>query len=155
MSITPRSDWALDVLLECGFRYDSSLIPIRDSTGGWPGAPRFPHVIRARNGRTLVEFPISTTPLLGRNLPLGGGGYLRVLPYRYLVWGMQRVNRVEGKPALFYIHPWEIDPEQPRLRTAGKRGFSTHYVGLRGTERKLRRLLREFLFAPLRDVLGV
>jgi polysaccharide deacetylase family protein (PEP-CTERM system associated) len=155
LSITPRSLWALDVIIECGFRYSSSVIPIRDALYGHPGADRFPHVIREHDGRRLVEFPITTARLLRRNLPLGGGGWLRVLPYGYLRWGMRRVNRREGQPAIVYIHPWEIDPDQPRIPTAGKRGFSTHYVGLAGTEAKLRRLLRDFRFAPLRDVLGI
>jgi polysaccharide deacetylase family protein (PEP-CTERM system associated) len=153
LSITPRSAWALDVLLDCGFRYDSSVIPIEDSVCGLPDSPRFPHVIRERDGRQLVEFPITTARVFGRNLPLGGGGYLRVLPYRYMAWGMRRVNRRDHQPAVFYIHPWEIDPAQPRMRTAGKRGFSTHYIGLAHTEGKLRRLLRDFRFAPCADVL--
>jgi polysaccharide deacetylase family protein (PEP-CTERM system associated) len=152
-SITPRSAWALDVLLECGFRYDSSVLPIDDTLGGFPGTPRFPHVVRERDGRGLVEFPITTARAFGRNLPLGGGGYLRVFPYRYLAWGIRRVNRRDRQPAVFYIHPWEIDPEQPRMKTAGKRGFSTHYIGLARTEAKLRRLLREFRFAACADVL--
>ena len=155
LSITPRSRWALDIVIECGFRYSSSVIPIRDGLYGYPDAGRFPHVIHERDGRRLMEFPITTTRLLRRNLPLGGGGWLRVLPYRYLRWGMRRVNRREGQPAIVYIHPWEIDPGQPRIPTAGKRGFSTHYVGLARTETKLRRLLRDFRFAPLRDVLGI
>lgn len=154
-SITARSEWALDELLEAGYRYDSSVFPVKDSLYGLPGAQRFPYVVRRQPARDLVEFPISTTPAFGRNLPLGGGGYLRMLPYRYLHWGMRRVNRDEGKPTVVYIHPWELDPGHPRLRTAGRRGFSTHYVGLGATERKLRRLLRSFRFAPLRDVLGL
>lgn len=154
-SITPRSLWALDVILECGFRYSSSIHPVRDTLGGVPDAPRFPHVIREHEGRELLEFPVTTVRLLGRNFPMAGGAYLRVFPYQYLAWGFRRVNRREQQPAIFYIHPWEIDPEQPRMRTAGKRGFSTHYVGLRGTEAKLRRVLREFRFAPVRDVLGL
>lgn len=155
LSITPRSEWALDVLIEVGFGYDSSVIPIRDALYGHPGARRFPYVIREWEGRRLVEFPITTARFLGRNLPLGGGGWLRVFPYAYFRWGMRRVNGRERQPAVVYIHPWEVDPGQPRLRTAGKRGFSTHYVGLGATEGKLRRLLRDFRFAPLRDVLGL
>ena len=154
-SFTQRSLWAPDVLLDLGFRYDSSVFPVRDSLYGMPDAQRFPYVIRERDGRRLVEFPITTTELFGRNLPLGGGAYLRVFPYGYMRWGMRRVNRKEGKPALVYMHPWEIDPEQPRLKTAGKRGFSSHYVNLGGTEAKLRRLLRDFRFAPMRDLLDL
>jgi polysaccharide deacetylase family protein (PEP-CTERM system associated) len=155
LSITTESLWALDELLEAGYRYDSSVFPVRDSLYGLPDAPRFPYVIRERDGRELMEFPITTTQAFGRNLPLGGGGYLRVFPYRYMWWGMRRVNRAERQPSVVYVHPWEIDPEQPRLKTAGRRGFSTHYVGLGGTERKLRRMLGDFRFAPLRDVLGL
>src|ERR1700752_169372 len=120
-----------------------------------PDAERFPYVIRERNGRKLIEFPITTTTVLGRNLPLGGGGYLRVFPYLSMKWGMRRLNRDEGQAALVYVHPWEVDPGQPRLKTAGKRGFSSHYVNLGRTEAKLRRLLRDFRFAPLRDLLGL
>ena len=154
-SITGRSLWALDVLLDCGYRYDSSVFPVKDSLYGLPDARRFPYVIREREGEQLLEFPITTTQAFGRNLPLGGGGYLRMLPYGYMRWGMRRVNAHEREPAVVYVHPWEIDPEQPRLRTAGRRGFSTHYVGLAATERKLRRLLRDFRFAPMREVLGL
>ena len=154
-SFTRRSAWAPDVLLDLGFRYDSSVFPVRDSLYGMPDAERFPYVIRERDGRRLVEFPITTTALLGRNLPLGGGAYLRVFPYRYLRWGMRRVNRRERQPAVVYIHPWEIDPGQPRMKTAGKRGFSSHYVNLGRTEAKLRRLLRDFRFAPMRAVLDL
>lgn len=153
-SLTQASWWALDILLECGFQYDSSIFPIRDRLYGMPNAQRFPFAIHSAGGQTLIEFPMTTVRALDRNWPLGGGGYLRLLPYRYMRWGMQRVNR-EGKPTLVYIHPWELDPEQPRLRVTGRRGFSTHYINLDGTEAKLRRLLHDFPFAPVREVLGM
>jgi polysaccharide deacetylase family protein (PEP-CTERM system associated) len=155
LSITRRSLWAPDVLLEAGYRYDSSVFPVKDSLYGLPDAQRFPYVIREHEGRRLHEFPISTTPLFGRNLPLGGGGWLRVFPYQYMAWGMRRVNRREGQPTVVYIHPWEVDPGQPRMKTAGRRGFSTHYIGLGRTAGKLRRLLKAFRFGPIRDVLGL
>jgi polysaccharide deacetylase family protein (PEP-CTERM system associated) len=151
-SLTAKSLWALDVLLECGFRYDSSIFPVTDRLYGIPNARRFPFVIRAEGGRDLVEFPMSTARALGRNWPLGGGAYLRLLPYGYLRWGIRRVNG-EGQPALVYIHPWELDPGQPRIRAAGKRGVSTHYINLNRTEGRLRRLLRDFSFTRVRDVL--
>lgn len=154
-SFTAKSQWGPDVLLDLGFRYDSSVFPVKDSLYGMPDAERFPYVIRERDGRRLVEFPITTTELFGRNLPLGGGGYLRLLPYVYMKWGMRRVNRSEGKGTVVYIHPWEIDPGQPRMKTAGRRGFSSHYVNLARTEGKLRRLLRDFRFAPMRDCLAL
>ena len=153
-SLTQASLWALDILLECGFRYDSSIFPISDRLYGIPNARRFPFVIRADGERTLMEFPMSTARAINRNWPLGGGAYLRLLPSRYLSWGIRRVNR-EGEPALVYVHPWELDPGQPRIKAAGKRGLSTHYINLNRTEAKLRRLLRDFSFAPARDVLGL
>jgi polysaccharide deacetylase family protein (PEP-CTERM system associated) len=153
-SLIEASWWAIDVLLDCGFDYDSSIFPIRDRLYGIPQARRFPFVIRGKNGKELLEFPMTTTRIFERNWPLGGGGYLRVLPYRYMRWGMRRVNR-EAQPALVYVHPWELDPEQPRLQTNGRRGFSTHYVNLHRTEAKLRRLLQDFAFAPVRQVLAM
>lgn len=155
LSITRACAWALDVVLEAGFRYSSSILPAGDPARAFPGAPRGPHVIRERDGRALVEFPLTVLDLPGgRALPVGGGGWLRALPYPVFRWGMRRVL-ASGRPTVTYVHPWEIDPEHPRVRTAGRRGFSMHYVGLRGTERKLRRLLRDFRFAPCRDVLAL
>ena len=140
-----------DVLLELGFRYDSSVFPVKDSLYGMPDAERFPYVIREKDGRRLVEFPITTTELFGRNLPLGGGGYLRLLPYVYMKWGMRRVNR-RGAAGHGLLHPPVGGRSRPpRMKTAGRRGFSSHYVNLGGTEAKLRRLLRDFRFAPMRD----
>ncbi len=152
-SITTQSLWALDVLLDLGFRYDSSIFPVQDRLYGIPGAQRFPFPI-SRNGRTLTEFPISTIRWAGRTLPLGGGAYLRLLPYAYTRWGLRRLA-TEGRAAIMYVHPWELDPEQPRLRVRGKRGLSTHYYRLATTEPKLRRLLADFRFAPVATVLGL
>lgn len=153
-SLTAKSLWALDILLECGMRYDSSIFPVSDRLYGIPNAQRFPFVIRAEGDRQLVEFPMSTARAAGRNWPLGGGAYLRVFPYAYMRWGIRRVNG-EGHPACVYMHPWEIDPGQPRIRARGKRGISTHYINLARTEGRLARLLRDFAFAPARDVLGL
>jgi len=150
-SITARSLWALDVLLDLGFRYDSSILPVRDQLYGIPNAHRFPFPVN-RAGLSLTEFPVSTVPVAGRTLALGGA-YLRVLPYAYTRWGMRRLE-AEGQPALIYLHPWELDPAHPRLRVRGKRGFSTHYLRLRSTEGKVRRLLADFAFAPIANVLG-
>jgi polysaccharide deacetylase family protein (PEP-CTERM system associated) len=152
-SITKRSLWALDVLLDLGFRYDSSIFPVSDPLYGIPGARRFPFRI-TRDGRSLTEFPISTVRVGGRTLPLGGGAYLRLLPYQYTRWGLRRIER-EQRPAMMYIHPWELDPGQPRIRVRGKRGVSTHYYRLQSTEAKVRRLLSEFTFAPVAQVLDL
>jgi polysaccharide deacetylase family protein (PEP-CTERM system associated) len=151
-SVTARSLWALDVLLDLGFRYDSSIFPVRDSLYGIPNAHRFPFPV-TRDGLALTEFPVSTIRVLNRTLPLGGA-YLRLLPYRYTAWGLRRVER-EGRTGLLYIHPWELDADQPRLRVRGKRGFSTHYLRLRSMEGKVRRLLDEFRFAPIARILGL
>lgn len=151
-SVTAKSMWALDVMLECGIEYDSSIFPVQDSLYGVPGALRFPFVIHSVGERQLVEFPMTTARVGKRNLPLGGGAYLRVLPYPYMRWGMRRVNK-EGQSAVVYLHPWEIDPEHPRLHSRGKRGVSSHYINLRAMEDKLRRLLSDFRFAPVSEVL--
>ena len=152
-SITARSLWALDVLLDLGFQYDSSIFPIRDTLYGIPDARRFPFLI-TRNGRTLTEFPMSTVRCAGRTLPVCGGAYLRLLPYRYTRWGLRRLEH-ERRPAILYVHPWELDPGQPRIRVRGKRGLSTHYYRLATTEVKVRRLLADFRFAPIARVLAI
>ena len=101
-----------------------------------------------RGSRVLVEAPASTVCIGPMNLPIGGGGYFRILPYGWTRWGIARVNNTEGRPVIFYLHPWEIDPEQPRLRTSALGRFR-HYHNLGLTETRLRRLLREFHFAPM------
>jgi polysaccharide deacetylase family protein (PEP-CTERM system associated) len=114
-SITPRSLWALDILIEEGYRYDSSIFPIRHDRYGIPLSPRHAYLLERPLGG-LVEAPASTTRLGPTNLPIAGGGYFRILPYGWTRWGISRVNRLENRPAIFYLHPWEIDPDQPRLR---------------------------------------
>jgi polysaccharide deacetylase family protein (PEP-CTERM system associated) len=146
-SITPRSLWALDVLLEEGYQYDSSIFPIRHDRYGIPVSERQPYAIDRPSG-TLIEVPASTTAVGPVNLPIGGGGYFRILPYRWTQWGIARVNRQEGRPAVFYLHPWEIDAAQPRLPASRLSRFR-HYRNLRKTEARLRRLLTDFRFDTL------
>jgi polysaccharide deacetylase family protein (PEP-CTERM system associated) len=153
-SITKDSLWALDILLELGLRYDSSVFPVRDRLYGLPNSERFPFVTRRDSIRELLEFPMSTVRVSGRNLPLGGGAYLRLLPYGFFRWGIQRING-EGWPAVLYLHPWEIDPQQPRIATRGKRGYSSHYWNLSKTEGKLTCLLRDFAFVPIKEALAL
>jgi polysaccharide deacetylase family protein (PEP-CTERM system associated) len=150
-SITDRSLWALDVLVEEGYAYDASIFPIRHDRYGIPSAPRHPHSLLRAGGR-LVEAPPSTVRLLGSNLPIAGGGYFRLLPYGWTRWGIGRVNRLEGKPVIFYLHPWEIDPDQPRLPVGALSQFR-HYRNLDATEPRLRRLLARFRFGPLKTIL--
>ncbi len=151
-SITPRSLWALDVLIGEGYLYDASIFPIRHDRYGIPLSAR--HAYRlARPAGTIIEMPASTVRYGPLNLPVAGGGYFRILPYAWTRWGIGRLNRVERKPAIFYIHPWEIDPDQPRLATGLLGGFR-HYRNLSVTERRLRALLSEFAFAPLGTMLS-
>jgi polysaccharide deacetylase family protein (PEP-CTERM system associated) len=150
-SITERSMWALDVLAEEGYEYDSSIYPIHHDRYGVPTWTRHIHTME-RASRTMWELPGSTVRHFGVNLPVGGGGYFRLLPYGWTRRGIRRLNDVEGQPAVFYLHPWELDPGQPRLNV----GLATrirHYHNLAATEGRLRELLRDFRFGPVRDVL--
>jgi len=150
-SIGWKNLWALDVLAETGFRYDSSLFPIVHDRYGIPGAPRTIREVKTPAGATLIEIPPSTIRVLGRPWPVGGGGYLRLFPWALTRWAFQRLNR-EGMPAIVYVHPWEVDPEQPRVRAPALSRFR-HYTGLRTTAGKLRRLACTFRFGTVRDVL--
>ena len=146
-SITPRSLWALDVLLEEGYRYDSSIFPIRHDRYGIPVSRREPYPIVRKVG-TLIEVPVSTARVGPVNLPISGGGYFRILPYAWTRWGIARVNRKEQRPTVFYLHPWEIDPDQPRL-DVGRLGRFRHYRHLDQTEARLRALLSDFRFGTM------
>jgi polysaccharide deacetylase family protein (PEP-CTERM system associated) len=152
-SITARSLWALDIIREEGFLYDASIFPVRHDRYGIPSAPRHFHAL-TQNGGTLLECPGSTVTVAGMNLPVAGGGYFRILPYAWSRWGISRLNTHEGRPAIFYMHPWEIDAAQPRLPGPLLSRFR-HYTNLHKTERRLTRLLSEFRFAPLGDLLGI
>lgn len=141
-SIGAGNLWALDTLQEAGYRYSSSIYPIRHDHYGMPDAPRFKFHPRGHGG--LIELPATTVSLFGRNLPAGGGGYFRLLPYQLSRWLMRRVNHADGQPCIFYFHPWEIDPDQPRQTNAGAKARFRHYVNLSRTEPRIRALLRDF-----------
>lgn len=151
-SITEKSLWALDVLIEEGYQYDSSIFPIYHDNYGIPNAQRFPHKIEAEKG-TLWEFPPSVHRFLSYNLPVSGGGYFRLYPVRLSIHWLRRINRRENQPFMFYFHPWELDPGQPRLPGSLRSRFR-HYQNLRSTERKLHRLLRTFRFGPVSEALN-
>lgn len=151
-SITKNSLWALDVLVEEGYRYDASIFPIRHDRYGIPDAPRHTHVL-TRPAGTLTEAPGSTVRVLGSNLPVAGGGYFRILPYWWTRWGIARLNQTEKQPAIFYLHPWEIDPGQPRLHASRLSRFR-HYRNLDKAEARLKRLLTDFRFGMLKDVIA-
>lgn len=152
-SIVKRTLWAFEILLEEGYRYDSSIFPIVHDRYGIPKAARFPGVVYRRDSSSLLEFPISTVRVLGGNLPFIGGGYLRHCPMRFILWGMRRVNAVERQPAILYVHPWELDPEQPDL-SRGALDRLRHYRNLDQTEQRLDILLDCFRFTTVREVLG-
>jgi polysaccharide deacetylase family protein (PEP-CTERM system associated) len=150
-SVTRRSLWALDILAQEGFVYDSSVFPVHHDVYGIPEAPRFAYQWDMANGARLYEIPPLTFRFLGRNLPLGGGGYLRMLPMWYTRWGLGRV-RSENQPAVVYLHPWELDPAQPRLE-GRRRSVLRHYSNLDKMEGRVRDLLTGGKFVPFREVL--
>ena len=156
-SITDRSLWALDILIEEGFAYDSSIFPIHHDNYGIPGAERFPHDIKRENG-TIREFPLTTLhmSMLGRSLvlPIAGGGYLRLLPASVIHWGIRHINQVGGHSAVLFIRPWEIDPEQPRIKASLNTRFR-HYVNLELTETKLRFLFKGLEFGTVAELLEI
>jgi len=151
-SITKKSLWALDVLAEEGYAYDASIFPIRHDRYGIPDAPRHPYMV-GKNGHALLEAPPSTVRMAGTNLPIAGGGYFRLLPYWWTRWGIAQLNNKEQRPAIFYLHPWEIDPEQPRLDASALSRFR-HYRNLDKTEARLKKLLTEFRFGTLAALLA-
>ena len=151
-SITKASLWALDILGELGIRYDSSIYPVYNYRYGIEDAPRWPHEMTC-NGATITEFPITTWKVLGKNLPIAGGAYFRIYPYAVTRAGFRAINRA-GKPAVFYLHPWELDPKHPRIDLP-RRIALTHYANLGATERRLRKLLADFQFAPMGEVLNL
>ena len=164
-SISMNSLWAFDELLEAGYRYDSSVFPVRHDYYGIPEWPRFPfHVIKMPDGSwapeqeiftgpgipsRLLEIPITTLSLVGKNIPIAGGGYFRFFPYAFIKWGLQHINETEERPFVFYLHPWEIDPEQPRVPGIDMKTRFRHYLNLGKTEQRFRRLLSDFQFAPM------
>ena len=149
-SITKDALWALDILVEERYLYDASIFPIRHDRYGIPGWPRHLQQVR-RAGGVIWEFPTATVRLAGINLPVGGGGYFRLLPYRWTQLGIARVNQVEAEPAMFYLHPWEIDPDQPRLAGSALSRFR-HYRNLTKTALRLRALLTDFRFGRVVDL---
>jgi polysaccharide deacetylase family protein (PEP-CTERM system associated) len=185
-SINRRTLWALEILAEEGYLYDSSIFPIHHDRYGIPDAPRYPFQIEFDNGETifclkktkylydiatsqkngrksdirnyatynfLIEFPISTLRIFGYNLPIGGGGYFRIFPLRFTLWALRQIQGEDGVPFVFYIHPWEIDPLQPRVRSISPVSRFRHYVNLGKTNGRLEKLLRAIPFSPFCKIL--
>lgn len=150
-SITEKSLWALDILAEKGLAYDTSIFPVHNYRYGIAGAPRWPYELQ-ESGKGMKEFPISTWRVLGQNVPIAGGAYFRILPYLVTRTGLRAVNR-EGS-SVFYLHPWELDPDHPRIPLP-RRIAATHYFNLKSTAGRFRKLLRDFRFAPMKEILNV
>jgi polysaccharide deacetylase family protein (PEP-CTERM system associated) len=151
-SIGPSQAWAYEILAEEGFQYDSSVHPIHHDRYGQPDAPRFPYEIWRSGPASLTEFPVGTVRLFGVNLPVGGGGFFRLLPYELVRSGIRRINLREHQPVMFYLHPWELDPGQPRPPMPWHHRFR-HYVGVENEAAKLDRLLGDFRFGTARAFL--
>lgn len=173
-SITNRSQWALEILIEEGFYYDSSIFPVRHDFYGFHSAPRFPFMIHLDssaphnvhmaqheaiakrgddNAKFLIEIPPSTIRVCGQNIPISGGGYFRLFPYGFVERALRRINSTEMKPFIFYLHPWEFDRDQPRIRGAGWKSYFRHYNNLDKTEAKFKRLLQDFSFTSIEEML--
>jgi polysaccharide deacetylase family protein (PEP-CTERM system associated) len=150
-SITRKTQWAFRILFEEGFRIDSSIFPVNHDIYGMPDAPRFPYWHASENGCRLYEFPPSTIRIKTRNLGVCGGGYLRIFPYKFTSWALKKINRDENMPAMVYFHPWEIDPDQPRI-PANFRSRLRHYTNLSVMENKLQALLQDFRFSTISHV---
>lgn len=149
-SIGERNLWALNVLDEVGYLYSSSIYPIRHDLYGMPDAPRF--AFRPNGGSDFLEIPVTTVELGETKFPCGGGGYFRLFPYALSRWALRRVNRRDGQPSIFYFHPWEIDPDQPRQRGVDIKTRFRHYLNLGRMENRLSRLMRDFRWGRVDEV---
>lgn len=148
-SFTTRNAWSHPVLAEEGYRYSSSVAPIKHDLYGIPGAPRFAH---ATADGAVIELPITTTRVAGRNFPCGGGGWFRLYPYKLSQWAINRVNEQDQESAIFYFHPWEIDPEQPRIQGLNLKTRFRHYQNLARMEGRVDRLLKDFNWNTMSEV---
>jgi polysaccharide deacetylase family protein (PEP-CTERM system associated) len=152
-SIVQQSRWALEILVEEGFFIDSSIFPIHHDRYGIPGAKPYLHRIKTSAG-SIWEFPPSVVRLAGQNVPVGGGGYFRLFPLGWTVWCLKRIERSTRRPFIFYVHPWETDPEQPRFNQASLKSRFRHYINLRKTLEKLDTLLPKFRFGTVSEVVN-
>ena len=151
-SIDQRTPFAHQILAEKGYRYSSSVAPLKHDHYGWPDAPRFAY--RPLEGHDLIEVPVTTIRMNDRNFAAGGGGFFRLFPYPLSRWAIKRVNQVDGQPAIFYFHPWEIDPDQPRVDDAPLKSRLRHYARLSAMADKLRRLTGDFSWGRMDDLVA-
>jgi len=178
-SVTEKTLWALTILFEEGYRYDSSVFPIHHDYYGIPWAPRFPFIwdltsskpkikqiisinnqynklkklSKPNNSMEIIEFPISTINLVGYKFPIAGGGYFRLLPYWITKWGLKKINKKDKQPFIFYFHPWELDPGQPKIQNASKFSRFRHYNNIEKGEKRFKQLLADFELNPLKEIL--
>lgn len=149
-SIGAKNLWALEILAEEDFQYSSSIYPVIHDLYGMPDAPRF--AFRPENAPNLLEIPITTLHFLGRNMPCGGGGFFRLYPYQFSKWAYRRLNEKEGQPGIFYFHPWEIDPDQPRQQNLSFKTQFRHYLNLSRMQDRLNHLLDDFAWDTMQNV---
>ena len=153
-SITRKSLWALDTLTELGFTWDSSIFPTRHDNYGIPGSPEEPYKIITSSGKILTEFPLTTAKVFGQSVPAAGGGYFRQYPYALSRWLFERASNNQTKPQIFYLHPWEIDPDQPRVPNASWFSNFRHYTNLSRCLPRLERMIGDFQFGTISQSLG-
>ena len=144
---------AYEDLVDLGFKYDSSVFPVRNKSYGYPEAPRFPYLIKTQKGGLLWEIPLTTFPVMDKNIPIAGGGYLRLYPYWFIKKGIKQIN-FQGKPAIIYLRPWELDPHPPKVKVKFFNKFR-HYSNLDLMEHKVEKLLKDFEFAPIKEVFNI
>lgn len=148
-SISSENLWALGILKETGHVYSSSIYPVKHDLYGMPEAPRVPFLLKEYN---IIEIPITTLDVAGKNYPCGGGGFFRLLPYQFSRWALQHVNKSEQMQGIFYFHPWEIDPDQPRVNGLSLKTKFRHYVNLTRMENKIKKLLKDFSWGRMDDI---
>ena len=148
-SICSENLWALGILKETGHVYSSSIYPVKHDLYGMPEAPRFPFLLKEYN---IIEIPITTLDVAGKNYPCGGGGFFRLLPYQFSRWALQHVNKSEQMRGIFYFHPWEIDPDQPRVNGLSLKTKFRHYVNLTRMENKIKKLLKDFSWGRMDNI---
>lgn len=153
-SITRKSLWALDILDELGFEWDSSIFPVHHDNYGVPGSPTEPYQIQLSSGNKITEFPLTSAKVLGMSIPAAGGGYFRQYPYALSRWLFERASMNQTRPLIFYLHPWEIDPDQPRVPNASLKSKFRHYTNLHRCYPRLERMIKDFNFGSIEQSLG-